>query len=434
MTIKLLLIYVLSWGLCFSQGPQDAVRQDPLKAAGSFYVYDYENASELSPAPDGYVPFYISHFGRHGARFCTSEYDSVYEWFSKASRENLLTAAGRDFFSRYEAFYNSAKYCKGNLTGVGKAQHSAIAEHMFSRFPEVFDGPTRVEAVSTESARVIMSMWSCLSRLQSLDGDMELAADASGCYAPWLQPPLSSSPYYIKNGYSCGPAADEVFEAYFQKTVPWKKVAKKFFSSADVLEKCLKTTPEKFMDRLHAVVTCTRCLDDDQGCFDDVFSEEELRLTWKGVSARYFMSMANFEGTESLAVDYAAFTLGQMIESADADILSGGTQLRLRFGHDSGIAPLLVLLDLNGFGETTSSLEKSLEIFPCYNIPMGASLQLVFYRNQEGDILIRVLLNEREASLPIPSVQGNFYRWSDFKEHYLPLVDASKQKIEQLLK
>ena len=117
------------------------------------------------------------------------------------------------------------------------------------------------------------------------------------------------------------------------------------------------------------------------------------------------------------------------LESADADIASGDTQLRLRFGHDSGIAPLLVVLDANGYGRATSSFEESLEIFPDYNLPMGASAQFVFYRNDAGDILFKLLVNEQEATLPLRPVQGPYYSWSGFKKHYLPIIRASKRKI-----
>lgn len=158
-------------GLCFAQGAEDALRRDPLKAAGSFYVYDYEDVPALTPAPKGYEPFYISHFSRHGARYCTSEYDRLYEWLTKASAEGLLSESGKEFFARYDKFYQKVRYCGGNLTDVGKEQHRSIARHMFERFPEVFEGPTRIEAVSTESPRVIMSMWSFLYGLHALEND-----------------------------------------------------------------------------------------------------------------------------------------------------------------------------------------------------------------------------------------------------------------------
>ena len=53
--------------------------------------------------------------------------------------------------------------------------------------------------------------------------------------------------------------------------------------------------------------------------------------------------------------------------------------------------------------------------------PMGANIQLVFYRSKRNsDILVKVLHNEREQILD-PSVatpvQSVYYRWEDIKEH-----------------
>ena len=429
---KVLISYFLTvctMGLCLAQGPIDAIGQNSHKAAGSFYVYDYKEASALTPAPEGYKPFYISHFGRHGARYCTSEYDAVYSWFTKAADGGVLTDEGKAFFSRYENYYQKVRYCRGNLTGIGKDQHRSIGQHMYQRFPEVFEGPTHVDAVSTESPRVIMSMWSCLSSLQALDKDIDFNADASAKYAPWLQPSLSTNPYMVKDGFKAGKEAEEKYKEYFEQTVPWKEIAERFFTSADVLKDVLGISPEKFIEYLHGVVTCTQCIDHDREAFDDVFSKDELFRIWKGTSAGYFLAVARYEGSQSLVLDYAAFTLGQIIEAADADIASGSTQLRLRFGHDSGIAPLMALLDVNGYGRATASFDEDLEIFPSYNIPMGASLQLVFYRNDAGNVLVKVLVNEQEATLPLTAVCGPYYNWSDFKAHYQPIVNESRRKV-----
>ena len=419
-----------SWGLCLAQSPQDFIKEDPLKAAGSFYAYDVSQAPAVTPAPEGYQPFYISHFARHGARYCTSEYETLYGFLTKADQAGMLADGGKDFLSRYEKFFQKVKLCKGNLTGVGKAQHRGIAQHMFERFPQVFEGPTHVEAVSTESARVIMSMWSCLSRLVALDPDLDVNADASAMYCSWLQPSLSANPYMLKDAFKCGKEVDDAAAAYFEKTVPCEQIALRFFTSMDVFKNVLKTTPEKFISSLYAIVTNTRCLDADQGCFDDVFSPEELQKIWMGDCVSYFLHMARFEGSKHRAVDYAAFTLGQIISSADADIASGKTQLRLRFGHDSALAPLFVILDVNGFGKTATSFEQAQEIFPSYNLPMGANLQLVFFKNASGDILVKALVNEAEAALPLPAVSGPYYKWSDFKAYYLPLVRETKRAIK----
>ena len=425
--MKKILSCILS-AVCFC-----GVSYAQLKEACSFYVYDYNNVPEVTPAPDGYKPFYISQFARHGARYCTSEYSRLYNCLSQAHADGKLTDAGKEFFSRYEPFYHQVKNCSGNLTGVGKAQHRAIAMRLYERFPEVFKGATNIEAVSTESPRVIMSMWSCLSQLAALDTDLNINADASAKYASWLQPSLPANPYYVKGGFKCCDAATEALEDYFYKVVPCKEIVEKFLVSADVLEKDLKTTTRKFISDLHAVVTATYCLDENRGCFDDVFTPEQLQQVYKGLSAAYFLDVANYVGSGHNVLDYAHFTLEQIIESADADIASGKTQLRLRYGHDSGIGPLITVFNINGYGSPATSFEEGLEIFPSYCVPMGASVQLVFFKNKKGDILVKVLLSEQEVTLPFEAVQGPYYRWEDFKKYYLPRISEAKDKIENLI-
>lgn len=402
-----LLLFVCVWGVCLAQNPQ---------YFGTYYVYDYKTVTPIEPAPEGYEPFYVSHFGRHGDRYCTSEYEYLFKGFSEAEKAGLLTKEGEAFWARYKKHYEKVKDCKGNLNEVGKEQHRTIAAHLYQRFPSVFEGPTHVEAVSTESARVIMSMWSFLSSLQSLDKEIDVNADASAKYASWLQPSLRSNPYLTKDAFTSGKGAEEAFNVYFNHTVPWKEILGRFFTSESAVE-----SPFHFLEALHAVVAT--------GPFGDVLSEEEMAAVWKGLSAHYFLDVARFTGSETLRVPYAAFTLEQMLETADADLASGSTRLRLRFGHDSGIAPLLVLMDVNGCGRETDSFEESLDIFPNYTIPMGASLQWVFFRNAAGNVLVKVLVNEREASLPFAAVSGPYYSWDAFKAYYRALVRKEKVRI-----
>ena len=425
------LLILCSAGICLAQGYEDAIRQDPHRTDGAFYVYDSSSLPALTPVPAGYKPFYISHFARHGARCCTNEYDSVRVWFSKAAKAGVLTDAGKDFHSRYEQFFQKVRYREGNLTEVGKEQHRSIAANMYKRFPQVFKGRTHVEAVSTESARVIMSMWSCLSGLRSLDKSIDISADASGQYSPWLQPTLTANPYFRRGAIRIGRKGEEQLSEYFRQTVPWEDILRRFFTSPDVVKDILHTEPEQLVRYLHAVVAGTRCLEEDQGCFDDVFTPEEAFLVWKVASARTFMLTANYDGAESMCPNYAGFTLEQIIEAADADIASGGTQLRLRFGHDSGILPLLAMLDADGYGRTASTPEEAVEIFPNYEVPMGCSVQFVFYRKPGKDILVKVLLNEREVLLPLEPVQGTCYKWEEFKAHYLPIILAAKNRVIQ---
>ena len=426
------LSFLLSLEFCIAQGTRDEVMQDLLKSGGLYYVYDYKAEPAMTPAPDGYKPFYISHFGRHGARFCRGEYKRVRQAFSTASKADALTPLGKELFDSYKKFYKEVSPRKGNLTEIGQEQHREIAARMFRRFPEVFEGPTHVDAISSETNRVIMSMWSFLSSLQSLDGSIDFSADASARHASYLQPMLEGNPYLIRNLPSCNSETEDALKRFFYSTVDWKPIYGRLFKSPDYAREELGIEPESFLRDLQRVDADAQCLDDGANCFDGFFSPEEKYALWKAGSARNFAVLCNYSNSGSLNVDYAAFTLAQIIESADSDIASGNTRLRLRFGHDSGIMPLVAFLNLNGCGRVCGSLEEGVEVFPNYNSPMGTSLQLIFYRNASGNVLVKFLHNEKEAVLPFGAAQGPYYSWEDVKNYYAPLIKASKRKIKDL--
>ena len=420
-SLPVFLAIFLSVGACLAQNSVDA---------GLYYVYDYKLEPAMTPAPKGYKPFYISHYGRHGARYCEREFDSLAVWLEKAATAGVLTEKGIHFHTLYKPFYEKARYCKGALTELGKDQHRTIAGHMFNRFPEVFEGQTKVRAFSTEVPRVVASMNEFLCALREADSSMETEAGSSTEYCPWLNPIDPSNPYLIKGRREFSEESGRKYDAFFEKTVPWKKIAAELFEGEDVLVEVIHANPEYFVKALHAVICDTYCLDEDRGLFDGILSEEELHAIWKSLSARNFQRFSEFTGSECLNKDYSAYMLENIIESALSDMASGDVQLRLRFSHDAGLLMLLPLMDLNGFGRGCSDFEDAVRVFPNYNIPMGSSLQFIFFRNPRGKILVKVLLNEKEASLPLRE-KGPYYKWKRFVKHYRPIISASKKKIEK---
>ena len=99
----------------------------------------------------------------------------------------------------------------------------------------------------------------------------------------------------------------------------------------------------------------------------------------------------------------------------------------MRFGHETIMLPLTCLLGINGFDFQTNDL-AALEPngwWACLVFPMASNIQFVFYREnpEDKDIVFKVLLNEQEATLPIPTDIAPYYRWSDFREYYLKKLD-----------
>ena len=53
---------------------------------------------------------------------------------------------------------------------------------------------------------------------------------------------------------------------------------------------------------------------------------------------------------------------------------------------------------------------------------MACNIQIVFYRPKKGkagDILVKALLNEREARMPVATDMYPYYKWSDLRSYYL---------------
>ena len=88
-----------AWPLS-GQNARQEIYADPDKAGGVYYAYTYDNPAR-TPAPEGYEPFYISHYGRHGSRWLlrASEYTEVLETFGKAAREGASYIAFGRFFT-----------------------------------------------------------------------------------------------------------------------------------------------------------------------------------------------------------------------------------------------------------------------------------------------------------------------------------------------
>src|SRR3712207_3084068 len=122
--------------------------------------------------------------------------------------------------------------------------------------------------------------------------------------------------------------------------------------------------------------------------------------------------------------------LRKIIAEADSCIALEHPGATLRYGHDTMVMPLTCLLDLNGYGRQIADLEQlDDENWLTYRIfPMACNLQFVFYRRSktDTDVLVKVLQNESEATLPIPTTMAPYYKWSDVRNYYLKKLAAYK--------
>ena len=143
-----------------------------------------------------------------------------------------------------------------------------------------------------------------------------------------------------------------------------------------------------------------------------LLTPEEYVTLWEIDNYERFSEYLPYRVTCSSIVD-------DILAKARERLASGERGADLRFGHDYTFLPLLMCLDVNGYGHSVENSDDIPVWCRLQDVPMGANLHLVFYRpKRSGPILFKVLLNGQEARLPIPTDNWPYYRWDYFKQAY----------------
>lgn len=146
---------------------------------------------------------------------------------------------------------------------------------------------------------------------------------------------------------------------------------------------------------------------------------------WKVVNARMYVCNAAAPLNGGLMPRQAAPLLRNIVESADKAIAGGKPCADLRFGHDTHLIRLLALMGVEGCEGREADIEKFYLAWQDYRVsPMAANLQLVFFRNEAGDVLVKLLHNEREVHLPLVAVEGPYYDWKELRRYFMGLLDG----------
>ena len=99
------------------------LKAHPELLAGTDYLCPTGPAA-LTKAPKGYKVFYISHYGRHGARYAWQSdiYEKINNALSEADAAGNLTELGKDYKRRYDSLYPEVRYRVGDLSRKGWKQ------------------------------------------------------------------------------------------------------------------------------------------------------------------------------------------------------------------------------------------------------------------------------------------------------------------------
>ena len=394
---------------------ESVIAECPEKAGGIYYAYDVQKDT-LPTVPDGYAPVYISHYGRHGSRWPVNQkiYKITGDFFQQQQLAENITPEGKAIWKQVTLCAGNSNGHLGELTPMGERQHQAIAERMYQRFPDLFADGADVVARSSVEPRCIMSMGAFCDRLKELNpglaikkhatpGDMDFihhnteeAKLNTGEDAPWMWE----------------------FSQYRDSISKCPKVAAKLFKKVPESD----STP-MFMRGLYDVAISVQDIDSLNADILSIFDIDELTGLWK--ASNYMQYIANAKSPVSMnsGTESVKPLLTEIVERADEMLASGEVAVDLRFGHDTDLLRLVSLIDLDGKGIELEDPDEAAEKWRNFEIsPMGANLQLIFFRNKGGNVIVLPRLNEIPVAISdVPQVASGFYDWDLLKTYFATL-------------
>jgi len=142
-----------------------------------------------------------------------------------------------------------------------------------------------------------------------------------------------------------------------------------------------------------------------------VFTLDELKKLYRVMCVQFFCYIyPNRAGY--------VYTLEDIVNKAAEDMARDVPPLRLRFGHETVVFSLMMLVGADSFGVEPSGPDEVYKTFRFWRAPMASALFFVFYRNKSGDVIFKLMLNGDELTLPLASVEGPYYRWDDFLNYF----------------
>ena len=427
-TVMLLLLATTLW----AQSAYDYIVRNRNFSASNFSVYPDSISYKQTPPPADKHPFYLSHYGRHGSRYLSNRtgYDTPYRMLCKADSMGKLTALGKTVKQQLQQIISNSEGRWGDLSDIGKQQLRHIASRMIENYPEIFKGQANVQARSTTVNRCVMSMGTTIQQLIAINPQLHIDMNASKRDAWYLNYQDSQLRDSMKSK-----TANRIYDAFTKPRENNPRLMEMLFIHPESLDKSIS---ERWLNYylLKTALIQQNTHTEYSTLLIDLFTDEDIYNYWLIENAWWYIQ----HGGSLLNGGHQPYTqrnlLRKIITEADSCIHLKNPGAQLRFGHETVMLPLACLLGVNGFDFQTANLEE-LEPNGWWAgliFPMASNFQFVFYRRDtnDNDVIFKVLLNEREVTLPIETDIAPYYHWRDFRRYYLKkLNDYEKERLQR---
>jgi Histidine acid phosphatase. len=391
-----------------SEAAVRALMEDPSRAGNNTNSYEFREIRDTKP-PKGYKPFYISHYGRHGSRsnWGGKAYEDLIATLEEGKRQGILTPGGDSLLAATRqvlAFYGGMD---GRLSQRGVREHDALAERMFKRYPEVFKGDKMVRAFGSQVQRCLISMNAFTTSLVRQNPKLHFYLDTGEKFQEYIN---NESGWQQKTG----PAMMKAMAVVREMPDDTLGVLSRIFTDVPKARTFVKSARS-----LTENVWNTAIISEDFDIPDNLFRFlpfDALYKRWAQSNVMLYTGHCNSVESGNDRVPMAQSCVEDIVAKADECIATGRYCADLRFGHDYPLMALVNYLGIEGVGERIPAEEICDRWLGFWNIPMASNLQIIFYRNKAGDVLVKFLYQEQEKLLRgLEPFQGPYYKWETVK-------------------
>jgi len=421
--------YVMGWA---QEGPS----RPAYLGTKTPYIF---SGGAVMPPPAGFQPVFISYVGRHGARFLTKggAEQQVLQVLQSAEKSNGLTELGLRVAEVIRHLLTAGKGNYERITLLGGEEQAAIGERMRLSYGPVFAG-RGLEVMTTWKLRTQQSAAAFLKGLGKYDGALKYTRapdstdtvlrfyDLSPAYQRYKKSSLIKQclDSLDKDGRTAA-TAGRIYARLFRPVFARRLMAERGVAFADDLYD-LYAIAWSMSGELRAAGH-----PGDRGGLGAAFDKDGLEWLELRNGAADFLEKGPGLDSLGIQVRVAAPLLADLINSLDRAVAKAGSgDAVLRFTHAEAIAPLTALLGIQGISSPVRSIYRYPDHWRAGDvIPLSANIQLILYAGDSGSYLVKVLLNEKEAVLPVAAGQWPYYRWEDVRAYYVEKLGALQAGI-----
>lgn len=372
--------------------------------------------------PDSLEVVMINHVGRHGARYPASSANCIKlrNALQRADSLGTLTPTGRELMALNNIVIEKSAGQWGALDSLGMAEQRAIATRMYNTFPSLFKGGT-VNAISSYSPRVMMSMMTFVHQLDRLNNKPDFLTSSGRVNSPLMRPFDTDADYidFRKNKTTAEP-----YDKYLAETCPTAPIARALgqdFPFADADEwRDLAMCEYYVIAGLSAMGL--------EPAMEKYFSAEEYNALWSCFNMRQYLQRTATT-ISTIPAEIASALVMNIIETTDGYI--AGTNpyaVNLRFGHAETIMPFASLLRLPGCYYITNYFDTvAMHWRDFYVVPMASNIQFILFKTKKGGrYYLRTDFNETPIQL-IPADERVYVPWKEARNYMMHCVPLYAQ-------